>query len=328
MLDDQLSELPKSALRDYADDPRVDRVWQRLDADLACVPSRSRAGWVLVPVFGSLLFAAGILVGRSNAPELAPLPEVLAERMQQPEPLRGTSAPAGHDAERAEAPLPADRRRRVPAARASSSEVPTQDVPVEVSTPVLPALPTRAAEPPTWQRQADLGDFSGARAALELSGGWDVALVAASPEQLMTLVDVARASSEREQAVRALRRVLDAFPGAPEAPLAAWTLGNLLDQSGDQAGAADAYAMYRRLSPTGDFAEDAAARQVEVALSQRNLELATQLVDQYEKDFSNGRRLAELREELRKLALERSDAGAEPGTPEPPASELLLLPVP
>jgi hypothetical protein len=200
-----------------------------------------------------------------------------------------------------------------------------QTEPVEVGTVSVPQVPFRAAEPPAWQRQADLGDFSAARAALEVSGGWDVALVSASPEQLMTLVDVARASSERDQAVRALRRVLDAFPGAPEAPLAAWTLGNLLDQSGDQAGAADAYAMYRRLSPAGDFAEDAAARQVEVALAQRNLELATQLVDQYEKDFPNGRRLAELREELKKLELERSDAGAAPELLEPPASDMAPL---
>ena len=41
--------------------------------------------------------------------------------------------------------------------------------------------------------------------------------------------------------MRALRRVLEAYVSAPEAPIAAWTLGNLLEQSGDRAGAADAY---------------------------------------------------------------------------------------
>lgn len=162
---------------------------------------------------------------------------------------------------------------------------------------------------PEWQVQADSGDFGAARAAIERTGGWDRALVAASPEQLMTLVDVGRASGEREQAVRALRRLLDAFPGAPEAPLAAWTLGNLLEQSGDRAGAAAAYALYRHLSPGGDFAEDAAARQVDVALSQGNLERATELVDQYARDFPGGRRLSEFREELQKLQADSADAG-------------------
>ena len=91
----------------------------------------------------------------------------------------------------------------------------------------------------------------------------------------------------------------------------------MLEQGGDGAGAAEAYELYRRLSPAGDFAEDAAARQVDVALARQELELATRLVDQYEKDFPNGRRLAEFREELGKLATERSDGG--PAEPAPVA---------
>jgi hypothetical protein len=132
----------------------------------------------------------------------------------------------------------------------------------------------------------------------------------------MTLVDVARSTGEREHAVRALRRLLDSFAGAPEAPIAAWTLGNLLEQGGDRTGSADAYALYRRLSPTGDFAEDAAAREVDVALSEGNQELATQLVEKYQLDFPNGHRLAELREELRKFALEHGETGTATATPE------------
>ena len=126
----------------------------------------------------------------------------------------------------------------------------------------------------------------------------------------MSLADLARATGSRDQAVTALRRLLTVHPDAPEAPLAAWTLGNLLEQAGDRSGAAEAFALYRRLSPTGDFAEDAAARQFESALSEGNLELARQLVDQYAKDFPHGRRVAELREELAKVEAEVAGAGA------------------
>jgi hypothetical protein len=122
----------------------------------------------------------------------------------------------------------------------------------------------------------------------------------------MSLVDIARASGERGQATSALRQVL-AHPEAPEAPLAAWTLGNLLDQAGDQPGAAQAFALYRRLSPTGDFAEDAAARQIDVALAEGNAELVTQLVEDYARDFPHGRRLGEFRRAEKALATR--DAG-------------------
>jgi hypothetical protein len=110
-------------------------------------------------------------------------------------------------------------------------------------------------------------------------------------------------------------------------------LGNLLDQLGDRAGAADAYATYRRLSPTGDFAEDAAARQVDAALSQGNLELGRRALEEYAENFPKGRRLAELRKRLSALEAppdaaaatstdaDDEDDGAEPGadTKEPSA---------
>jgi hypothetical protein len=87
-------------------------------------------------------------------------------------------------------------------------------------------------------------------------------------------------------------------------------LGNLLDQAGDQPGAAQAFALYRRLSPAGDFAEDAAARQVDVALREGNLELVTQLVEDYARDFPHGRRLSEFRRAERALSGADRDAGA------------------
>jgi tetratricopeptide (TPR) repeat protein len=315
MIDDEVSKLQKSALRDYADDPRLARVWQRLDQGLSQKPTRARVGLWLAPAFGVALFAAGVLVGRESTPLREMAPSVAAENPQSSEAAESTPAPLPAAAEEPRTANVVN----APRARASRAHsVPALGTTVEKEPYVAEPMPYAAspAQPPEWQEKADAGDFVGARAALERSGGWDVALAGASPDQLMTLVDLGRATSERSQAIRALRRLLDAFPGAPEAPLAAWTLGNQLEQSGDHAGAAEAYALYRRLSPTGDFAEDAAARQADAALGQGDAERATELIDQYEKDFPNGRRLAELREELSKLNAESHKANDD----KPPAA--------
>jgi hypothetical protein len=310
MIDDELSELPKSALRDYEGDPRLERVWQRLDAGLSTTPARTRSGVWLLPALGVALFAGGILVGRHSAPLREAAPPVAAELPQPSEAAHGP-APVPAAAEQPPAPRLTDRRRPL-AARGRSSSSLRATAETEAFVAEAPPYAAPPYQPPDWQQKADAGDFAGARVALERAGGWDVALAGSSPEQLMTLVDLGRASSEREQAVRALRRLLDAFPGAPEAPLAAWTLANQLEQGGDHGGAAEAYALYRRLSPTGDFAEDAAARQLDAAFAQGDAERATELIDQYAKDFPTGRRLAEFREELEKLNAEASKATAAP----------------
>ena len=68
MIDDELSELPPAALRDHSGDPRIERVWQRLDQELGRPRARSRAGLWLAPAFGLALFAAGVMVGRHADP--------------------------------------------------------------------------------------------------------------------------------------------------------------------------------------------------------------------------------------------------------------------
>src|SRR5690606_23746048 len=127
-------------------------------------------------------------------------------------------------------------------------------------------------------------------------------------------------------AVQALRRVLDAYPDTPEAPLAAWTLGNVLEQAGDEAGAAEAFALYRRLSPSGDFAEDAVVREVDAALARGSMELAAELIDQYAKDYPQGRRLDEFRRMLEELrAADAAAESLEPGAA-PPSTQLKPAP--
>lgn len=314
MIEEGLSGLRRSVLRDYEGDARIHRVWARLEPELAPPRPRLRPGLVLAPAFGMVLFVAGVLVGRTWLASPRFEPELLAEVASPVERSAGPLPPVVEP--RVDPGLPRPTVPRRPTARhvglrqAPSAAV-VDESPTDRSSPV-PSLPTAPPALPEWLRLAELGDFSGAQAALGQSDGFSLALEQASPEELLILVDVARASGNREQALLALHRLLERSPGAPEAPLAAWTLGNMLEQDGDRAGAAEAFELYRRLSPTGDFAEDAAARQVHAALAQRDPELAARLLEQYAKDFPNGRRLDEFREELGKLEAEPSQIeGAE-----------------
>lgn len=303
----RLPKIPKAALRDYDGSEQSVAVWRRLKQDLrGHKPREPRSPliWVSVPALAAVLFASGVFVGARFV-----RPQALSAVQPEPRPQAapaGAAVPAKNTAEPEVAPpeskaLPTHTRRST---RLAPSPAEPRSYGSLDSSPY--AAPTQAPAP-EWQRLVEIGDFSGARRALDRQGGFDVAMSHASPSELMSLVDIARVSGERGQAISALRQVL-AHPEAPEAPLAAWTLGNLLDQAGDQPGAAQAFALYRRLSPTGDFAEDAAARQVDVALREGNLELVTQLASDYARDFPHGRRLSEFRRAVR--ALQDQDAGA------------------
>lgn len=304
----RLPEIPKAALRDYDSSEQSVAVWRRLKSDLrAHRPREQRSPWLLVsvPALAAVLFGSGVFVGARFVRPQA-LPNVQAEPRPQAAPAAG-AVPTKNTAE-PEAALPETKVLQTHARRAARLSASAEPHSFSSLDPSPHAPPTQAATP-EWQRLVEAGDFSGARRALDRQGGFDMAMSHASPSELMSLVDIARASGERGQAISALRQVL-AHAEAPEAPLAAWTLGNLLDQAGDQPGAAQAFALYRRLSPTGDFAEDAAARQVDVALREGNLELVTQLVEDYARDFPHGRRLSEFRRAERALSGRDQDAGA------------------
>ena len=305
----RLPEIPKHALRDYEGSEHVPAVWRRLKAELRAEPPSARRSpllWVWAPALSALLFGSGVYVGaRFIQPQLLPgvqaEPQALAARPAGAVPTKNTAEPEAL-APQAKALHARAHRQASPGAIAAEP----LSYALEDQSPYLTAAPAPASE---WQRAVEIGDFAGARRALDRQGGFDVAISHASPSELMSLVVVARASGERGQATSALRQVL-AHPEAPEAPLAAWTLGNLLDQAGDEPGAAQAFALYRRLSPTGDFAEDAAARQIDVALAEGNAELVTQLVEDYARDFPHGRRLGEFRRAEKALAARDAGAGA------------------
>ena len=304
----KLRDLPRFPLRDHGTSERVERGWRRLAPELGARAFLARPQTWWAPAALVAVFGAGVFVGaRWVKPDAAPLASAERPALLEPvnEPQAANPTPAS---------VATARPRTVTPHRRSVAVAP---VPGIASAPKLVApTPTTVlpSAPPEWERLAEAGDFVAARAALDAAGGFDAVVRTASAAELMTLVDMARASGSRERAVAALRRVVGVFRAAPEAPLAAWTLGNILDQAGDETGASEAYALYRRLSPGGDFAEDALAREVDAALSQGNLELSARLIAQYENEFPNGRSLEEFRSEFARRSERAQGAPASEGT--------------
>ena len=328
-------EIPQEALRSHAHAERVERVWRRLELDVSrpAPTLRAPAWWVPVALG---IFGLGVFVGaRVSARPSSELAAVAEPRSALPAP--GAAALPERQAvaeKRADAPAPKHVR---PTRVLPAEEELVEQYPESFGEAAVASEPLVATGPAAWEVLAESGDFKSAKNALDHEGGFERVLVRASASQLLVLADIARASGGRDQAAQALRRVLSAYDSAPEAPIAAWTLGNLLDQAGDKVGAAEAYATYRRLSPTGDFAEDAAARQVDAALSQGNVELGTRALEEYAQNFPKGRRLAELRKRLVLLSVpadatspsasepEEDEEVAEPGA-ETPAKPPALSP--
>jgi len=300
-------EVPSVILRDRSgDDEAIERIWQRLDEELPSLQlaGARRTSWVWAAAAAVLVFGSGVWVGsRAQAPT--------AEQNVMPhaEP-DATDRAAGDDS-----PEPAPEA--VPVATETASPSDRRLAPL----PRLPRVATsgggdgveapvvvRPTGPPEWQRLAEGGEYAAAFQAIQEQGGFDAVMAQASAEQLMTLAEVARANRQRGRASQALRQLLARYPSDANAPLAALSLGNLLEAAGDRKGAAEAFGLYRSLSPDGDFAEDALARQVMAAIEQGNLELARKLAGQYEKDYPSGRRAQEIRDALSEA--EASDAGA------------------
>jgi TolA-binding protein len=159
---------------------------------------------------------------------------------------------------------------------------------------VAVAMTATAVGAPAWQRLANDGDYEGALAEITAAGGFERTVQLASAEQLMLLSDVARGTGQQQRALAALRRIVSEHAADQVAPLAALNMGNLLDKMGDSAGATQAFAVYRALSPNGDFAEDSLVRQIRSAVGAGQQDLARRLVRQYEVDFPEGRQADEV----------------------------------
>jgi hypothetical protein len=162
----------------------------------------------------------------------------------------------------------------------------------------FPSLPETAKEEPRG------ASGPGARARfLELARGGDYkaayqvlsqspTAVGSSAEELMLAADAARLSNHPEQAVGFLRRVTAEHASDSRSPLAAFTLGRvLLSQLSRPGEAADAFALARRLRPSGSLAEDALAREAEARAAAGSTGAARELATKYVARYPRGMHL-------------------------------------
>jgi len=327
----QLPRVPTSVLRDAGTDERVERVWKRLDNDLAAGSPRvllRASAWGWAPAAMVIVFASGVFVGATWIRD-EPSPEATFRA----EPLQPPAGPtANPEIRRESSKEPGEADQRKPTPRIHRTPVPVRELEVPedaVSDPSIPApAPAPAPAPvsgaqPEWQQLFYEGEFDRAREVIEARGGFDAVMVKASPEQLMLLSLLARSSHDDARAIDALRRVVSIYPEDPNAPDAAYQLGLLLRKAGNLPGAAQAFAAYRALSPDGDFSEDALASQIDAAIEAKEWKLAAHLTEQYAREFPTGDRLEEFRGEIAARAgaappaeLESDDAALESGSGE------------
>jgi transmembrane sensor len=119
---------------------------------------------------------------------------------------------------------------------------------------------------------------------------------AESAEDLLLAADAMRMAGHPDRGAELLRRALREHHADPRAPLAAFTLGRvLLMELGRPREAAAAFAEVRRLAPTGAFAEDALAREVEAWSQAGQTEQAQARAREYLRLYPGGRRAATVR---------------------------------
>jgi transmembrane sensor len=146
---------------------------------------------------------------------------------------------------------------------------------------------------PDWRALAEEGQFERAYHGLSRR---PLSEVSDEPGELLILADVARLSHHPAQAVPPLRKVVDAHPDDPRAPLAAFTMGRvLLDDLGQPKQAAAAFSRLQGLDPGGPMAEDALAREVEAWSRAGDVAQARRRAEDYLMRSPAGRRLRSVR---------------------------------
>jgi transmembrane sensor len=117
--------------------------------------------------------------------------------------------------------------------------------------------------------------------------------------ELLIAADVARLSDHPAEALPFLERIVREHRHDERAPQAAFTLGRTLSGLGRTKEAMRMFGRVRRDWPGNSLAEDALVREAEAAATLGDGDAARRLADEYERDYPNGRRLAEVRRRAR-----------------------------
>jgi transmembrane sensor len=147
-----------------------------------------------------------------------------------------------------------------------------------------------------WREEAQSGNYAKAYEELRAKGRDPVRDEAGD---LMLAADVARLSAHPEEALRPLRSVCDRHATDRRAPVAAFTLGRVLeDDLGRPGEAATAFKRARVLWPEGPLAEDALAREADAWERAGRAEEARTAAGEYVGRYPQGRHVAPMRKIL------------------------------
>lgn len=163
---------------------------------------------------------------------------------------------------------------------------PRGSAPVEESGIPVPSEPIVAVAPPAdWRAASRANDIPGALEMLRAQpAGIDGAIQsAADPDMLWDIHDVAL-KHDPAAAMRALMRVVDAFPGDASAQMAAFKLGDYYKKAGQAELSRKWYA--RAAGTDGALAEDAVCR---LLRSTQNEQEALRLAQEYVAKYPDGR---------------------------------------
>jgi transmembrane sensor len=134
-------------------------------------------------------------------------------------------------------------------------------------------------------------DYRGAYAVLSRHP----ALAGDTVEDLLVAADVARLSDHPSEALPYLQRVVREHPRDARAPLAAFTLGRTLGGLGRTQEAMSMFGKVRASWPDSTLAEDALLRQAEAASHIGDMANARRFAEEYDREYPNGSRRAEIR---------------------------------
>lgn len=185
---------------------------------------------------------------------------------------------------------------RLQATQAASASEPAASLPdalasdAEPSAATLPKHKLAARAERSWQTFARRGEYREAYEQLDLRALSD------QPSDLLLAADVARLSGHPEAAVAPLERLHARFPKDKRAPVAAFTLGRVLDELGRAAAAAAAFERASALWPEGPLAEDALWRASDALARAGKTVHARELRACYLERFPNGRHARAIRE--------------------------------
>lgn len=171
--------------------------------------------------------------------------------------------------------------------------------PSAVPSPQLETLPTReprsppsggSAGPPgamNWQQLAKLGRYGEALAEAHRRG-FELECARNGPGELALLGEAAQRAQEPKRARQAWLALRKRFPGAPQAAVAAFSLGVMeFDQLHSSTGAAGWFRTYLRENPSGPLRREARGRLLEALQSSDGEELRMLAAD-YLRDYPVG----------------------------------------